>query len=107
MRLATHSPSRQLNILDRNNIANAKVSGMSKDLKFNNLDYNNAILAMFVGYVWVVSAHARYGNADPRGTVTSRCKFQPVSSWRRSRPRSSCPARYSAGVSSPCAGRPL
>jgi hypothetical protein len=39
----------QLNILDRNNIANAKVSGMSKDLKFNNLDYNNAILAMFVG----------------------------------------------------------
>ncbi|KAJ9093756.1 hypothetical protein QFC20_007063, partial [Naganishia adeliensis] len=40
-----------LNILDRNNIANAKVSGMSKDLKFNNLDYNNAILAMFVGYV--------------------------------------------------------
>ncbi|KAJ9111496.1 hypothetical protein QFC22_006523 [Naganishia vaughanmartiniae] len=40
-----------LNILDRNNIANAKVSGMSTDLKFNNLDYNNAILAMFVGYV--------------------------------------------------------
>lgn len=49
-----HSPlcrPYQLNILDRNNIANAKVSGMSKDLKFNNLDYNNAILAMFVGLV--------------------------------------------------------
>jgi hypothetical protein len=33
----------QLNILDRNNIANAKVAGMSKDLHFGNLDYNNAV----------------------------------------------------------------
>lgn len=33
---------------------------MSQDLKFNNLDYNNAILAMFVGYVDYVTVSFRY-----------------------------------------------
>ena len=34
---------RQLNILDRSNIASAKVSGMPEDLDFGPVTYNNAV----------------------------------------------------------------
>ncbi|KAG7531750.1 hypothetical protein FFLO_04119 [Filobasidium floriforme] len=40
-----------LNILDRSNIASAKVSGMPKDLGFGPVTYNNAVLVLFIGYV--------------------------------------------------------
>ncbi|WVR06119.1 hypothetical protein IAU60_003149 [Kwoniella sp. DSM 27419] len=45
----------ELNILDRNNVANAKIAGMTKDLHLTGLDYNNLVFYVFcqipVGFV--------------------------------------------------------
>ncbi|ORY88487.1 major facilitator superfamily domain-containing protein [Leucosporidium creatinivorum] len=40
-----------LNILDRSNIGNAKIAGMSKDLNLQGVDYNNLVTFTFLGYV--------------------------------------------------------
>lgn len=38
-----------LNILDRNNIANAKVAGLSKTLAITNAEYNTCLMIFYVG----------------------------------------------------------
>ncbi|KAF2112229.1 retrograde regulation protein 2 [Lophiotrema nucula] len=40
-----------LNILDRNNIANAKISGLTKTLGITNTEYNTCLMIFYVGYV--------------------------------------------------------
>ncbi|RDW57673.1 hypothetical protein BP5796_12474 [Coleophoma crateriformis] len=40
-----------LNILDRNNIANAKISGLTKTLNMTNTEYNTCLLMFYVGYI--------------------------------------------------------
>jgi hypothetical protein len=48
-----------LNILDRNNIANAKIAGLPKDLHMTNGQYNNCLLIFYV-----VSTY-EWGSAGP------------------------------------------
>ncbi|KAL4794070.1 major facilitator superfamily domain-containing protein [Aspergillus venezuelensis] len=40
-----------MNILDRNNIANAKISGLPESLGISNTEYNTCLMIFYVGYV--------------------------------------------------------
>ncbi|KAL2808889.1 major facilitator superfamily domain-containing protein [Aspergillus granulosus] len=40
-----------MNILDRNNIANAKISGLPASLRITNTEYNTCLMIFYVGYV--------------------------------------------------------
>lgn len=40
-----------LNILDRNNIANAKIVGLTDTLNINDTQYNTCLMIFYVGYV--------------------------------------------------------
>lgn len=42
----------QLNILDRGNLGQAKIAGMTTDLRLVGVDYNNIILVQYIGYIF-------------------------------------------------------
>lgn len=63
-----------LNILDRSNIGNAKIAGMSDDLNLTGLDYNNLVVFTFLG---CVSARLPLwsGSCSSLTTLRTSCRY--------------------------------